>query len=139
VILFLLAVVVVAAYVMLQGGLGAAFAPTPSMSSSVATSSPTPGAEPSPSSSPTDSATPTATATLTARATPKPTPLPAQYRGLKRCSGSQKCFVYVVQRGDTLSGIARRFDTTVPTLRRLNPRLRDDFLRVGEDVKVPPP
>jgi LysM repeat protein len=45
----------------------------------------------------------------------------------------------VVRRGDTLSSIARRFNTTVAVLRRMNPEIRGDYLRVGQKVKVPPP
>jgi peptidoglycan lytic transglycosylase D len=42
---------------------------------------------------------------------------------------------YRVRRGDTLSSIARRFDTTVPTLKRLN-RLATDTIVVGDTLTV---
>lgn len=42
---------------------------------------------------------------------------------------------YVVKRGDTLGGIARRHGTTVEQLKRLN-RLRGDFVRAGQRLRV---
>jgi LysM repeat protein len=138
--LVLLAVVLVGAYLLLGGrlepepGVGPGSSPTPSTSVS-------PSPEPAPTASPTPSPTPTPTPTpkQTRAPTAPPTPLPAVYRGLQRCPSPQTCYVYVVRRGDTLEGIARRFDTTVPVLRRLNPQIRNDFLRVGQKVRVPPP
>ena len=43
--------------------------------------------------------------------------------------------VYVVRRGDTLSEIAARHDTTVATLKRLN-RLSSDKINVGQRLKL---
>jgi LysM repeat protein len=42
---------------------------------------------------------------------------------------------YRVQRGDTLFSIARRFDTTVDTLKSLN-RLRSNTIGVGDRLTV---
>lgn len=42
---------------------------------------------------------------------------------------------YKVRRGDTLSGIARKFDTTVSNLKRIN-RLNTDVIRIGKSLKV---
>ncbi|MEI3423776.1 MAG: LysM domain-containing protein [Christensenellales bacterium] len=39
---------------------------------------------------------------------------------------------YVVRRGDTLSSIARRFNTTVEELLRLNPREDPDLYSLGK-------
>ena len=48
--------------------------------------------------------------------------------------------VYVVRRGDTLGGIARRFNTSVTTLLRLNPQIRNpNRLYVGQRIFVPAP
>lgn len=44
---------------------------------------------------------------------------------------------YVVRRGDTLSSIARRFNTTVEELLRLNPREDPDLIFVGETLLIP--
>jgi membrane-bound lytic murein transglycosylase D len=42
---------------------------------------------------------------------------------------------HVVRRGDTLLGIARRFDTTVDSIKRLN-RLRGDRINIGDRLTV---
>ena len=53
----------------------------------------------------------------------------------RRCPrGSRE---YAVRRGDTLRSIARKFDTTVAELRRLNPGLRRRDLRPGQRICVP--
>ncbi len=44
--------------------------------------------------------------------------------------------VYVVKRGDTLVAIARRYDTSVEELQRLNPRLDPQTLTVGRRIRV---
>lgn len=46
--------------------------------------------------------------------------------------------VYVVQRGDTLSAIARRNNTTVAAILALNPQIRNpNRLRVGQRILIP--
>jgi hypothetical protein len=131
--LLLLAVAAVAAYLLLGGRLE----PGPGLASPSPAATAT--ATPAPSLQPTPPATPTARPSGSPRPTARPTILPAQYRGLERCPAPQTCFVYVVQRGDTLEAIARRFDTTVAILRRMNRDIRGDYLRVGQKVRVPPP
>ncbi len=46
---------------------------------------------------------------------------------------------YVLQRGDTLSHVARRHDTTVEQLLAINPGLRADRIAAGRRVHVPVP
>ena len=46
---------------------------------------------------------------------------------------------YVLQRGDTLSHVARRHDTTVEQLLAINPGLRADRVAAGRRVHVPVP
>lgn len=46
---------------------------------------------------------------------------------------------YVLQRGDTLSHVARRHDTTVERLLAINPGLRADRVAAGRRVHVPVP
>lgn len=53
----------------------------------------------------------------------------------RRCPRSTR--EYRVRPGDTLNSIARRFDTTIRELRRLNPGLNPDRLRVGMIICVP--
>ncbi|AGT31620.1 peptidase P60 [Geobacillus genomosp. 3] len=44
---------------------------------------------------------------------------------------------YTIQSGDTLSGIARKFGTSVEALLKLNPSIADpDFIRVGQAIQV---
>ena len=43
---------------------------------------------------------------------------------------------YVVKRGETLTGLARRLHTTADVLRQLN-QLRDDNIKAGQRIRVP--
>ena len=84
---------------------------------------------------------PTIAPVATIRPTLVPTAdLPAPWRGLEPCPAPATCYLYIVQRRDTFSIIAARFDTTVKKLRRLNPGLGDpSTIRVGSTLRVPPP
>lgn len=73
---------------------------------------------------PTDS-TPTATPTTPPNTTPTPTSPP---------TGSQ---VYIVQRGDTLSAIARRFNTTVSAIAQANGISNINLIYVGQRLTIP--
>lgn len=45
---------------------------------------------------------------------------------------------YEIQRGDTLSALAKRFNTTVDELLALNPQIRNpDYIRAGDIIRVP--
>lgn len=46
---------------------------------------------------------------------------------------------YRIERGDTLSHIAARNDTTVPMLLAMNPGLRPNRIRQGQEIRVPEP
>ena len=46
---------------------------------------------------------------------------------------------YTVKDGDTLSGIAVRFDTSVNAILALNPKMSSSTLVVGTVIKVPKP
>ena len=61
-------------------------------------------------------------------ASPTPAPTPA---------ASERPRTYRVRRGDTLSGIAARFDTTVTELQRLNRIADPNRLRVGQVLRLP--
>ena len=71
-----------------------------------------------PSAEPTEEATPKPTKEPTAKPTKKPT-------------------TYKVKRGDTLSGIAAEFGTTVKVLARLNDIDDPRTLRVGQVLELP--
>ncbi|MFN7210271.1 MAG: LysM peptidoglycan-binding domain-containing protein, partial [Aggregatilineales bacterium] len=47
--------------------------------------------------------------------------------------------VYTVVAGDTLGAIARKFGITVQQLRQANGLLEGDFIRVGQQLKIPAP
>ncbi|HOJ41119.1 MAG TPA: LysM peptidoglycan-binding domain-containing protein, partial [bacterium] len=45
-------------------------------------------------------------------------------------------FYYLVKKGDTLSGLASRYNTTVAVLKKMN-NLSSDLILVGQALKVP--
>ena len=45
---------------------------------------------------------------------------------------------YVVKRGDTLSGIAKRHGTSVSKIKRLN-NLKSDLIKIGQKLALPDP
>jgi len=45
---------------------------------------------------------------------------------------------YTVKPGDSLGSIARKQGTTVATIRSLNPQMKNDTVRVGQDLTLPP-
>lgn len=59
--------------------------------------------------------------------------LPAELK-----AGRQAGFYYKVHRGDTLSGIARRYGTSVTALVEVNGLRSRHYLRVGQTLYVPP-
>jgi nucleoid-associated protein YgaU len=69
-------------------------------------------------------ATPTPAPTPTATPIPRPTPTPT-------------VTVYVVQPGDTLSGIAARFNVSVDDVVESNRILNPDALQVGQEITIP--
>ncbi|MGH2408551.1 MAG: LysM peptidoglycan-binding domain-containing protein [Candidatus Limnocylindrales bacterium] len=113
-------VLLVAARFLSAGSLGPATSPSPSSSGLVADASPT--------ASPlaTEAATPVPTASpAPPTASPAPSPTPAF---------SQK---YTVQQGDTLSGIATKFGTTVAKLKALNNISDANSIQIGQILKIP--
>ncbi len=60
------------------------------------------------------------------------------YKNLDACviEGIGESDTYIVQRGDTLYGIARKYNTTVDAIKRLN-QLTSDTLSVGQILKIP--
>jgi len=78
---------------------------------------------------------PTSTPTITATSAPTETPSPTI---TETPSGP---FEYTVQQNDTLSGIATRFGTNIPTLLALNPSIVPPAYNifVGQKILVPPP
>ena len=66
---------------------------------------------------------------------PKQETPPAQSRPAQTVP-SGPCMEYVVRPGDTLTLIAKAFDTTVPKIRELN-NMKSDMVRAGQKILVP--
>ena len=49
----------------------------------------------------------------------------------------QEYTIYVVQSGDYLSKISKRFNVTIASIKRLNPSIKGDVIRVGQKLKLP--
>jgi LysM repeat protein len=45
--------------------------------------------------------------------------------------------VYIVQRGDYLAKISKKYNVRVDSIRRLNPSIKKDIVRVGQKIKLP--
>lgn len=60
--------------------------------------------------------------------TPKPVPLPKPVE--------PEYTVYIVQNGDYLAKISKRFNVTIGSIKRLN-GLKSDMIRVGQKLKIP--
>ena len=45
--------------------------------------------------------------------------------------------VYIVQRGDYLAKISKKFNVTIASIKRLNPSIKKDIVRVGQKLKLP--
>jgi LysM repeat protein len=107
---------------------GAAVTAGPSTGASIAavgSASPSTAATATPIPSPTPSPTPVPTLAMTPSPPPSATVPPVASRS------------YRVQRGDTLSGIAARFGTSVPTLLRLNDIENPRVIFAGQVLKIP--
>ncbi len=63
----------------------------------------------------------------------------ASHHGEVEQTSGRLTSTYIVQRGDTLSGIAARFGTSVERLKALNTTVRKNpnLLHIGEELKVP--
>ena len=57
--------------------------------------------------------------------------------GFKKPSEKQGFFIYKIVRGDTLSRIARRFNTTVQRLLLANPKIKNrNLIRTGDYLYI---
>ncbi|MGI8703470.1 MAG: LysM peptidoglycan-binding domain-containing protein [Candidatus Limnocylindrales bacterium] len=117
-LILLAGLALVVARVLPSDNAGAARSPSPSLAAAATASA----AASDPRESPSDRPEPTRTPRRTER--PSPT-RPAQPE------------TYTVKRGDTLTEIAERFDTTVAVLQRLNSIANPSQLRVGQELKLP--
>lgn len=84
-----------------------------------------------PTAAPVSSATPAAD---TAPGAAQPTPVSLAPAAP---SATPRHTIYVVQRGDTLSAISRRFDVSVDELMAINGLTADAILRIGQQIAIP--
>ena len=63
---------------------------------------------------------------------------PGSWLAENRGSGRTASIEHVISRGDTLTGIADRYNVSLGDLRRKN-RLRHDRIRIGQVLVIPPP
>ncbi len=98
--------------------------------SSVVATTPTPATAITPTPDTPNAAFDTVIATPTPEPTPTATPIP-------RPTPTPTATVYVVQPGDTLSGIAARFNVTVDELVDANRIVNPDALQVGQEITIP--
>ena len=45
--------------------------------------------------------------------------------------------IYIVQNGDYLAKISKKFNVTIASIKRLNPSIKKDVVRVGQKIKLP--
>jgi hypothetical protein len=105
-----------------------AASPTP-----VPTLAPTPSQAPTPSPSPTVQPTPTPTPATGAK------PKSDRYKLLEACPDRSDCWIYTVRSGDNLYSIAHYFGHPLSTIYAWNPQYPDKHLRVGDEIRMPPP
>ncbi len=63
-------------------------------------------------------------------------PPPGSFLAWKQQDGGENLLTYVIERGDTLSEIASRYDVNFEDLKKIN-GLRNDLIRVGQVLKIP--
>jgi LysM repeat protein len=80
-----------------------------------------------------DEIDPPATPSPTAAPTPTPTPEPEP-----EAEAEAEGQTYVVESGDTLSGIAQRFGTTVDAIVEASGLEDPDRLSIGDELTIPP-
>lgn len=63
-------------------------------------------------------------------------PPPGSFLAWKQGQGGDELLTYVIERGDTLSEIANRYEVSFEDLKKVN-GLRNDRIRVGQVLKIP--
>ncbi len=121
-----------------------ALEPTPSTSAGpTVAATATPAGVPTPSPAPTIAQTPSPAPTPkpTASSSPEPTSKPKgdRYKLLTACPDRSDCWIYTVRSGDNLYSIANYFGHSLSTIYEWNPQYPDKRLRVGAEIRMPPP
>lgn len=63
-------------------------------------------------------------------------PPPGSFLAWKKQGGDDKLVKYVIESGDTLSGIASKYQVSAESLKRVN-GLNSDLIRIGQVLKIP--
>ena len=87
----------------------------------------------------TPTVTATATATATVTATPTATPTETLTPTVTLTATATGPFVYKIEEGDTLDGIAKKFNVEVLVIMALNKLTYESIIRVGDEILIPPP
>jgi LysM repeat protein len=100
--------------------------------------------KPKPTSTPTITPTPTFTSTSTATTTPTITLTPTEMPPTETSLPTETATLsgpswYVVQEGDTMSGIALKFGIDLIVLLNLNPGIDPNTIKVGDKIIIPAP
>jgi hypothetical protein len=88
---------------------------------------------------------PTPSPAPTVKPTPSPTPRTTakpksdRYKLLTACPDQGDCWIYTVRSGDNLYSIANYFGHPLSTIYAWNPQYPDKRLRVGDEIRMPPP
>jgi LysM repeat protein len=107
----------------------------------------TPDGTPAPADTPTPlpTMTPTATRVLTPTLAVSPTPVPSPTANRAAIpiytpgAPLKYPFRYVVKQGDTLSGLAARFNVSAAKILAANNIANADYIRIGQDLIIPDP
>ncbi len=111
-------------------------APTPA---ATATPELTAAPTPAPTAGPTAKPTPKPTATAKPKPTATPKPRSDRYKLLTKCPDRSNCWIYVVRSGDNLFSIGKYFGHSLATLYQWNPQYPGTRLKVGAEIRMPPP
>lgn len=63
-------------------------------------------------------------------------PPPGSLLAWKKQGGDEKLTQYVIERGDTLSGIANKYEISAESIKKIN-GLSDDLIKIGQVLKIP--
>lgn len=63
-------------------------------------------------------------------------PPPGSLLAWKKQGGDEKLTKYVIERGDTLSGIANKYEISAESIKKIN-GLSDDLIKIGQVLKIP--
>jgi hypothetical protein len=114
-------------------------APAPTAPPPSASLQPTGSVAPTATTNATPSPKPTPDPTRKPERTARPTPRSDRYALLERCPDRPRCWIYTVRSGDNLYSIANYFGVSLDRIYELNPWTRNQGLRAGQELILPPP